>query len=179
MDPNWFLVGLTAIYVAATIAICWANWASASAAKRQTEEMARQNKESRRTRLTVRFDKRAPKDRSIVLKNVGHEDALETRISVDQDFMDELGTLWPDNLLAIAEKSNIHIVEGQEFWVFVGFASTVDAMKNKVARITVHYNDLFGSYEETTSIDFSQYNFLSDMSRGCVVANGHFYSEGY
>ena len=75
LDANWVLVAITTIYTVATIIICWANWRSSSAARKQTEEMIRQYQDSKRARIAIRFDKRCSIDRNIVLKNVGKEDA--------------------------------------------------------------------------------------------------------
>ena len=80
LDPNWVLVGVTTVYTFATIAICWANWRSASAAKGQAEEMIRQYRDSKRARIAIRFDKKCALDRNIVLKNVGREDADEVTL---------------------------------------------------------------------------------------------------
>lgn len=175
IDPNWILAGLTAIYVIATIAICWANWAAASAAKKQTEEMRKQYLEATRARLIVRFDKQIPTDMSFVLKNIGNNDAIDVIVSVNKEFMDALNMVWPNNLLLALVKSKIHIAVGQEFKVFVGFKKVIDAMQTKIAQITVTYHDAIGSYNDTTVIDFSQYDFMSTLNRGFVhTANGIF-----
>lgn len=45
---DWIMVGITAVYVIATICICYANFKSAKAAKAQLEESRAQFEESRR-----------------------------------------------------------------------------------------------------------------------------------
>lgn len=42
---DWLMVAITAVYVVATIFICWANLKSAKASKEQLEEMRRQYSE--------------------------------------------------------------------------------------------------------------------------------------
>ena len=177
VDSNWILVIVTAVYTIATVAICIANWKSASAAKRQAEEMTRQYQDSIRARIAIRFDKKCPTDRNIVLKNVGKQDADGVRLTVDREFMEELNKAWPENLLKVAASSTIHIAAGQEFWVFVGFASTIDRLKTTNAKLLVRYRAENSAYEETAEIDFSQYNFIAEISSKTVSANGHHWTS--
>lgn len=174
MDPNWFLVGVTVIYTVATIAICWANWRSASAAKGQTEEMIRQYRDSKRARIAIRFDKKYAVDRNIVLKNVGKEDADEVTISVDEEFMRELQRVWANPPLKVGISSTIHIAAGQEFWFFVGFSDIVDKMKITKTNVRVRYRAISEYYEEVANIDFSQYNFMTTIVTKTDSANGYY-----
>ena len=128
IDSNWILVIITTVYTVATIIICWANWRSSATARQQTDEMIRQYNDSKRARIAIRFDRKSPVDRNIVLKNVGKEDANDVTLSINQEFMDELQIVWPNNVLKIGTNSTIHIAAGQEFWFFVGFLSNVDKM---------------------------------------------------
>ncbi len=48
---DWLMVGITAIYVIATIAICWANIRSAKATREQVAESKRQFEETRRLEI--------------------------------------------------------------------------------------------------------------------------------
>ncbi len=163
VDPNWVLVILTAVYVVATIFICLANRSSASATKAQTEEMKRQYLESSRARVVIRFDKRVGVERAIVLKNIGRLDAVDVTLSVGEDFLNDLNKVFPANRLSKMTESKIHIASEQEFWVSVGFAGSFSALQSQVARITVSYHDVNNSYNETTVIDFSQYDFMTTM----------------
>lgn len=160
---NWSLVGLTAIYVVATIFICLANRRAAAASKEQTDEMRRQFAESSRARVIVRFDKRSVIDRCVVLKNIGFHDAVDVTVSVDDAFLNDLNNVCPENRLSIISKSKIHIASQQEFWVFLGFAPKMDAMQSQIAKITVSYKDGSQSYIESTAIDFSQYDFMTTI----------------
>ena len=178
LDSNWVLAIITAIYTFATIIICWANWRSSSAARKQTEEMIRQYNDSKRARIAIRFDKKCSVDRNIVLKNVGKEDADDVALSINQEFMDELQAAWPDNMLKIGTNSTIHIAAGQEFWFFVGFANMMEKLKTTKAVIRVRYMASGKYYEEVASIDFSQYNFMSEISSKTVSANGHHWTGG-
>ena len=178
INPNWVLVGVTTVYTFATIAICWANWRSASAAKGQTEEMIRQYRDSKRARIAIRFDKKCVVDRNIVLKNVGKEDADEVSVSINHEFMEQLHVVWPDNLLTIVTSSTFHIAAGQEFWLFVGFADIIDKMTVTKANVKVNYQAAGECHQETATIDFSQYNFISEISNQSVSAHGHHWVDG-
>lgn len=174
-NADWFLVGLTAIYVIATIVICWANWASASAAKKQTLVLIRQYKDSTRARIAIRFDRKTATDRQIVLRNVGREHAEKVHLSIDTKFMEGLKTIWPENPLLIGNKSEFSIAPDQEFWFFVGFSSMLDNLPIKAAHVAVDYMAGGVAYRETTIIDFSQYAFLTDVenSRSIMVNGRH------
>lgn len=160
---DWSLVGLTAVYVVATIFICLANRRAAAAAKEQTEEMRRQFAESSRARVVVRFDKRTPPERAFVLKNIGLHDAVDVTVSVDSAFLDDLNNVCPENRLSRIVQSKIHIASQQEFWVFMGFAPKLNALQSQIANITVSYHDGSQSYVESTAIDFSQYDFMTGI----------------
>lgn len=173
LNPDWFLVGLTAVYVVATIAICWANWASASVARKQTNELIRQYNDSVRARIAIRFDRKTPTDRQIVIRNVGKQDAEKVKVSIDPKFIDGLEALFPLSPLKTATNSMIHIAAQQEFWLFVGFASLIDRLPVKVATVSVEYLAGGERFVETTNIDFSQYGFLSEIeSSRTVGTNG-------
>lgn len=178
IDPNWILVVVTAIYTVATIVICWANWRSSSAAQKQIETMILQYHDSKRARIAIRFDKKTPNDRSIVLENVGKEDADEVTMSIDEEFINALQTIWPNNLLRIGISSTIHIAAGQEFWFFVAFASDIKKMKTTKTTVRVRYKAAGKYYEEVANIDFSQYEFMSEISNKTVSANGHQWTHG-
>ena len=53
---DWLMVIITAIYVVATIIICYFNGKSAKAAKMQTDEMIRQYNIANRPNVTIHFD---------------------------------------------------------------------------------------------------------------------------
>jgi hypothetical protein len=173
LDSNWVLVIVTTVYTVATIIICWANWRSSATARQQTYEMIRQYNDSKRARIAIRFDKKSPVDRNIVLKNVGKEDANDVTLSINQEFMDELQRVWPNNVLKIGTNSTIHIAAGQEFWFFVGFSSNVDKMKATKAEVRVRYRASSKYFEEVAHIDFSQYSFMTEVSNKTVSANVH------
>lgn len=159
---NWTLVILTAIYVIATIAICIANWKSASASKKQTEEMRKQFVNSNRPRLAIRFDARSLKDRSLVVKNCGNQPAIDVKFSFNDDFMKALLVAFPESPLQSLMLSNIYIGEGQEFCLFVADLSSLNKMLKKTLKISVAYKSNSGDmYEETALIDFTQYDFLT------------------
>ena len=51
MTTDWIMVGITAVYVVATIIICWANMRSAKATKEQLNESKRQFEETQRLQV--------------------------------------------------------------------------------------------------------------------------------
>ena len=52
---DWLMVGITVVYVIATVFICWANFSSARASKAQVEESKRQYEETKRLQIMPYF----------------------------------------------------------------------------------------------------------------------------
>ena len=52
---DWLMVGITVVYVIATVFICWANFSSARASKAQLEESKRQYEETKRLQMMPYF----------------------------------------------------------------------------------------------------------------------------
>ena len=48
---DWLMVGITVVYVIATVFICWANFSSARASKAQVEESKKQYEETKRLQM--------------------------------------------------------------------------------------------------------------------------------
>jgi len=171
---------MTAVYTIATIAICLANRRSADAAdaqaramRQQTDELLRQYRESIRARVSLRYGYDDAIGKYLIVKNVGKEDADDVRISINAEFLDGLRVRFKDSHLETLTKSAIHLASGQEFPVFVGFASQFDGMKTKRAEFTLHYRGGAMHYKETAVIDFSQYGFLSTITNTSIVDGKH------
>ena len=167
---------VTAVYTIATILICQANKKSAKAAmeqaqsmQRQTEELIRQYRESTRARIAIRYGWDNAVGKYVIFKNVGKKDADDVRVSVCDEFLDALEKECKSSCLITLTQSRIHIAAGQEFPVFVGFASHLEKMPVKVAEIKVSYTDHGEKCEDCAEIDFSQYGFLTTCRNSRVV----------
>ena len=85
---DWIMVIITAIYVIATIIICYFNGKSAKAAKTQTDEMIRQYKMSNRSNVTIHFDIIRSGLLCFVVQNEGNLPAHDVNIKINQTFID-------------------------------------------------------------------------------------------
>lgn len=166
----------TLVYTIATIVICRANAKSAAAAAEQsramqvqTQELIRQYHDSTRARIAIRFGYDNAIGKYLILKNVGIHDADNVRVIINKEFLDELAADFKENNVRTLVDSVIHIASGQEFPVFVNFASAIDAMKHPAARMHVSYNDGSEVFSEDAVIDFSQYGFLSTCKNTRMV----------
>ena len=54
----------------------------------------------------------------------------------------------------------------------------IKKMKTTKTTVSVRYKAAGKYYEEMANIDFSQYNFMSEISNKTVSANGHQWSQG-
>lgn len=168
----------TLVYTIATIIICRANAKSAAAAAEQsqamqiqTQELIRQYHDSTRARIAIRFGYDNAIGKYLILKNVGVHDADNVRVAINKEFLDELAADFKENNVRTLVDSVIHIASGQEFPVFVNFASAIERMKYPIARVHVSYCDGLEVYNEDAVIDFSQYGFLSTC-RSTRTVNG-------
>ena len=168
----------TLVYTIATISICRANAKSAAAAAEQsrvmqvqTQELIRQYHDSTRARIAIRFGYDNAIGKYLILKNVGIHDADNVRVAINKEFLDELAADFKENDVRTLVDSAIHIASGQEFPVFVNFASAIGRMKHPAARVHVSYCDGSEVYNEDAVIDFSQYGFLSTC-RNTRMVNG-------
>ncbi len=158
----------TAVYTIATILICRANKKSADAATEQaksmqlqTAELLRQYNESTRARIAIRYGWDNAIGKYLILKNVGKRDADNVRVFVCSEFLDAIENVCKGSCLTTLTQSCIHIAAGQEFPVFIGFASHIEMMTVKIAEIRVTYTDKGELSEDSATIDFTQYGFLS------------------
>lgn len=174
MIENWAQVATvvtciaTIVYTIATWFICRANNRAANAATEQsiamhlqTEELIYQYRESTRARIAIRYGWDNAVGKYVIFKNVGKSDADDVRVSVCSEFLNALEKECKSSCLITLTQCRIHIAAGQEFPVLVGFASRLEKMPVKVAKIKVSYTDHGKKCEDGAEIDFSQYGFLS------------------
>ena len=91
---DWIMVGITAIYMIATIVICYFNGKSAKASKEQTEiskkqiaEMIKQYNLANRPFVTVRFDIIRSGLLCFVLENEGPLPAHDVQVCINEEFI--------------------------------------------------------------------------------------------
>ena len=150
-----FLV--TAVYVIATIFICWANIKSANAAREQVEESKHQFQESNRAVIVHEFIFERRIWYGMRFTNTGKCIAKHVQIQFDNAFLDSLKeTQFTKHLRQLHGKEFILGVN-QSYDIFFGsseFRSNTDKLP---VEGNVIYSDMFSEYREHFCIDFNNY----------------------
>lgn len=87
---DWLMVGITAVYVIATIFICRANIKSAEETRKQTAEMKREFDESNRPIVEAEFLLARRLIYVLRFSNRGRKTAQHVKINFGQEFIDSL-----------------------------------------------------------------------------------------
>ena len=101
------MVVLTAIYVLATILICYYNYGATKASRDQAAEMRRQYEEDNRPYITVEFIYERKAFYGLRFSNHGKRLANHVRIQLDQTFLDSLKEPSFSEMLKRATAKNV------------------------------------------------------------------------
>lgn len=177
MEPSitdWIMVGITAIYVVATIAIFRANKKSARAAEKQIEqakeqinEMKRQFDENNRPRIEVDFRLERRAFYMLRFVNTGQLTAEKVNVKLSQEFIDSL----PENSLTDKDIKRILISQlskeciigvDQHFDLVIGRSNLRDCADLKPIDGKIIYHSYKNIYNRDFYIDLHNYvSFLS------------------
>lgn len=165
---DWLMVIITAIYVIATIVICVFNGKSAKAAREQTEtakqqidEMIRQYNESNRPFIIVRFEIIRSGLLCFVIENIGPLAATDVRITINEDFIDNLEKQDKQIRLREISESTLFLSSHQKLHILLGGQTQFSKISAVRAVFDITYN---GKYAEHTEIDLWQYRFMLSYS---------------
>ena len=150
---DWLMVIITAIYVVATIIICYFNGKSAKAAKIQTDEMIRQYNLANRPKVTIHFDIIRSGLLCFVVENEGTSPAHNVSIRINQDFLNGVDEEIERNRLEKLASSELYLASKQKMFICLGGQPLFTALAQNKAEIDISYD----GYEEHTSIDLNQY----------------------
>lgn len=153
---DWLMVIITAIYVVATIIICYFNGKSAKAAKMQTDEMIRQYSMTNRPKVTIHFDIIRSGLLCFVIENEGTSPAHNVSIKINKDFLDGLDEEVEKDCLEKMAGSELYLASKQKIYILLGGQPQFSKLAQNVAEIDIAYD----GYEEHTSIDLNQYGML-------------------
>ena len=166
---DWLMVGITAVYVVATIAIWIANNKSAKASREQLEETKRQYEDKKRLEIMpyIQFEKSSglgnytlnlsldsSKNSSesynwiLRMKNIGNGTAKDIKYTYEWDDGKEEydRSTFPVQALSAEENQSIRI-----------YISCASDGKDKSANLTFRYNDLLNHpYTQELSIKFKR-----------------------
>ena len=160
---DWIMVIITAIYVIATIIICYFNGKSAKAskeqaeiAKKQTEEMIKQYNLTNRPLVTIRFDIIRSGLLCFIVENEGPLPAHDVQVSINEDFIENLPDESVKNSFRKLKESKLYIASHQKMTLLIDGQLVFSKIAEKVAYIQIKYD----GYVEETEIDISQYGML-------------------
>ena len=161
---DWLMVIITAVYVVATILICIYNGRSAKAANEQTkiarvqiEEMIKQFNEANRPIVTIRLEIIRSGLLCFVLENIGPKAAVDVRIKINDEFVENLERHVKNVNFKKAINSRLFLATNQKIYFLLGGQRNFKEISTIPADIDITYN---GKYTEHTRIDISQYAFM-------------------
>ena len=117
---DWAMVVLTAIYVLATILICYYNYGATKASRDQAAEMRRQYEEDNRPYITVELIYERKAFYGLRFSNHGKRLANHVRIQLDQTFLDSLKEPSFSEMLKRANGKECIIGIGQHYDLYFG-----------------------------------------------------------
>lgn len=143
---------ITAVYVLATVLICYANIKAANASQKQVAEMHRQFKESNRPYITCEYILKSRLFCGIRICNHGNMVAKNLTFSISKNFLNAL----QDNYVIFSKlnESKYKLIGiGQEFDFFF---SEVKNQPKVPFELTIHYQSETDSFSETFCFDLSK-----------------------
>lgn len=154
---DWLMVIITAVYVIATIAICWANIKSAKATRAQLEESKRQFNENNRAFVTVTFEIIRSGLAVLNIQNIGRQIAQNVKIKIDQDFLDNISDTRDKEHLEKLCVSSFTLGIEKSWFICLGSHLDLDKLGERILKIDICYKDARSEYKESTMIDLTQY----------------------
>lgn len=154
---DWAMVVLTAIYVLATILICYFNYGSTKASREQAAEMRRQYEEENRPYITVELIYERKAFYGLRFSNHGKRLADHVRIQLDQAFLDSLNEPSFRTTLERAKGKECIIGIGQHYGLYFGTNKFRENAEKAALSGQVTYQDGNRTYTEAFSIDFDSY----------------------
>ena len=154
---DWVMVILTAVYVVATVFICYFNYCSAKASREQTAEMKRQYDKENRPYITTELIYEKKAFYGLRLTNHGKRTANHVKIQFEEEFL--ISIVEPD-FRALLEKQKGReciIGIGQHHDMYFGTNKFRDN-PNKIALSgSITYTDSTEIYCDDFLIDFEKY----------------------
>ena len=157
MTAEWAMVWITAVYVIATCAICWANIRSAKATKEQLAESKRQFDEENRPFVTVTFDVIRSGIIALCIENHGKQVANHVKVQISNEFVDNMTDNGSKELVRKLCEASFTLGIGRKWYVCLGSHLELGQLSKVPLTVDISYSDRNGEYKETTSIDLSQY----------------------
>lgn len=154
---DWLMLVITAVYVVATIFICWANICSANASKAQLEEMRKQYNQENRPNIEVEFLYSRRTFYGLRFVNHGKCTAHNVKILLDSTFVDSLPNAKFSALLRKQDGKVCVIGVGQHFDLYFGSNEYLNSPNKSPAKGRILYWANGIEYESEFYIDMESY----------------------
>ena len=153
---DWLMVGITGVYVLATIFICWANIKAANASKAQLEEMKKQAAEENRPIIEAELHYEGRHMYVLRFRNHGKQTAQHVKICLSPEFIDSLdGPIKP--LLQKQKGRECIIGVGQYHDLYIGSNEIRTNSHIKPISGDVFYEGCQNAYSSNFFIDIENY----------------------
>lgn len=157
MSAEWAMVIITAVYVAATILICYYNYQSAKASKEQLSEMKKQYNEENRPNIEVEFIYERRSWYGLRFINHGKRTAQDVHIQFDQKFIDSLPEESFRLLLTKQKDKKCIIGVGQHYDLFIGGSKLLRCPNMIPVTGVITYQSNGKIYSSDISVDLENY----------------------
>ena len=133
---EWILVGITAIYVIATILICIFSYRSAKGTREQVQEQKRQFDEVNRPNIDITFECIRNGLICLKLENTGRKLAQNIKLAFNKDFIECMKKIdYAEETLIELSKSIFRLGIGQKW--FACICTDEDLKKNKFSQLEI------------------------------------------
>ena len=136
---DWLMVGITAVYVIATIFICWANINSAKATREQVAESKRQFDEANRAFVVVSFEIIRSGLATLCVQNCGNRIAQNVNVHVSPEFLENMVDESNKKHLKKMSESTFSIGINQRWYICIGSHLQLEQMSKELLRINLTY----------------------------------------
>lgn len=157
MVTDWLMVGITTVYVLATIFICRANIRSAEATREQVAEAKRQYEEEHRPYISYQFIFERRTFYGMRFTNHGRRVANNVKVLLDEEFLKSLGSSQFVGPLKELKDKEFSLGIGQSYDIFFGANEFRANTAKKPIKGEILYEDLNATYQESFEIDFAKY----------------------
>ena len=154
---DWIMIIITAVYVIATILICYYNAKSAKAAKKQTDELIYQRLQSERPYISIHFDIIRSGLMCFVIENYGTQPAFNLNINLNDKFIENICDSGAKEHFKKLKSSNIFVGVNQRLHIFLDSQLHCKEIAQEKAIFNLTYND---KYKDEIIIDIEQYGFM-------------------
>ncbi len=154
---DWLMLGITTVYVFATIWICRANIEAAKASREQLEEMKRQYAEENRPIIEMEFCYEHRAWYILRFVNHGKATAQNVRIDLTQEFIDSLPEESFQTMLTQTKGKECIIGVNQHYDLYIASNRLRSNPNMEPVRGMISYKSRGIEYKEEIFLDLTQY----------------------